>query len=401
MKKALKTLVMILVKITLISAALILFFSMMAGMYYKSAPTKIRMAVLDLDQSALSRSIIHNIKASQYFDLTRQATDYLELQRLVDKGEVDVGVMIPPNAYKDVLNRRNVNILELINGTANPIVPKLSLMMLNKIILTMDMQMMKKMRVEELGTVPNVRHMPKPPLTVSERVVFNPALSMEPSLLPAFMGLAMQIVSMLIVMFGLFAAFKQFKQKYPTLTQIRQLPPKALIPPYIISWIIVSTAISVAFFTTMQLFGIHYDHHALWNTVFAISMLVLAMETISYFLVLNIKNGAVMAALITLIVMPAYMYSGFLIPEEQMASVPNMIGNAFPLRHYLKVLYAVFNRHQHLYVVKDQVVILWKFILGFLTLAIISILFGQWERKRKIKKWKQLQAQSNENESNQ
>jgi len=389
MKKALKTLVMIVVKITLISAALILFFSMMAGMYYKSSPTKIKMAVLDLDQSALSRSIIHNIKASQYFDITTQATDYIDLQNLVDKGKVDVGVLIPANAYKDVLNRRNVNILELINGTANPIVPKLSLMMLNKIILTMDMQMMKKMRVEELGTVPNVRHTPKPPLTVSERVFYNPSLSMEPSMLPAFMGLAMQIVSMLIVMFGLFAAFKEFKKKYPNLSQIRQLPVKALIPPYIISWLIVSTAISIAYFTTMHLFGIAYDHKSLWNTVFAISLLVLSMETISYFLVLNIKNGAVMAALITLIVMPAFMYSGFLIPEEQMAHVPNLIGNAFPLRHYLKVLYAVFNRHQEMYTVAGQLHILYRFILAFLGLAILSILFGQWERKRKIKQLKQ------------
>jgi len=200
-------------------------------------------------------------------------------------------------------------------------------------------------------------------------------------------------------MFGLFAAFKQFKKKYPNLSQIRQLPVKALIPPYIISWFIVSTAISIAYFTTMHLFDIPYDYKTMWNTIFAISLLVLAMETISYFLVLNIKNGAVMAAMITLIVMPAFMYSGFLIPEEQMASVPNMIGNAFPLRHYLKVLYAVFNRHQELYIVKDQVHILYKFIGSFLGLALLSILFGQWERKRKIKKLQQLASKNYENET--
>ena len=390
MKKVLKTLIMIVVKITLISAALILFFSMMAGMYYKSAPTKIKMAVLDLDQSALSRSIIYNIKASQYFDITSQAQDYTDLQKQVDEGNVDVGVLIPHNTHKDVLNKRNVNILELINGTANPIVPKLSLMILNKIMLTLDMQMMKKLRVEDLGAIPNTRHAPKLPLTVSERVLYNPTLSMEPSMLPAFMGLAMQIVSMLIVMFGLFAAFKEYKQKIPNLTQIRQLPIKTLIPPYIVSWIIVSSAISIAYFTTMHLFGIPYDSKIMYNTIFAISLLVLAMETISYFLVLNIKNGAIMAALITLIVMPAFMYSGFLIPENQMAYIPNIIGNAFPLRHYLKVLYAVFNHHQEMYIVKNQVHILFQFIFYFLLLALLSILFGQWERKRKIKKLKKL-----------
>ncbi|HFX18244.1 MAG TPA: ABC transporter permease [Flavobacteriales bacterium] len=384
--KPLKNIIMILVKITLISAALILFFSMMAGMYYKSAPTKVKIAVLDLDQTALSRSLIHNIKASQYFDITHQATDYRHLQKLVDEGKVDAGVLIPRNTYKDVLNKRNVNILELVNGTANPGVSKLALMMLNKIVMTMNMQMMMHLRVDQLGTIPNVRHPKKPPLTVSERVVFNPRLSMEPSMLPAFMGLAMQIVSMLIVLFGLMAAFKEMKKQMPNITQIRQLPVKALIPPYIISWIIVTTAISVAFFTTMKLFGVYFDRHALWNAVFAISLLVLAMETIAYFLVLNIKNGAVLAAIITLIVLPAFMYSGFLIPEEQMAHIPNVIGNAFPLRHYLKVLYAVFNRHQELYLVKDQINILVQYIVVFLLLAVISILFGQWERKRIIKK---------------
>jgi ABC-2 type transport system permease protein len=245
---------------------------------------------------------------------------------------------------------------------------------------------MMHLRVDQLGTIPNVRHPKKPPLTVSERVVFNPRLSMEPSMLPAFMGLAMQIVSMLIVLFGLMAAFKEMKKQMPNITQIRQLPVKALIPPYIISWIIVTTAISVAFFTTMKLFGVYFDRHALWNAVFAISLLVLAMETITYFLVLNIKNGAVLASIITLIVLPAFMYSGFLIPEEQMAHIPNVIGNAFPLRHYLKVLYAVFNRHQELYLVKDQINILVQYIVVFLLLAVISILIGQWERKRIIKK---------------
>ncbi len=384
--KIIKTFAIIIIKIIFISLALILFFSMMAGMYYKSAPTKIKTAIYDEDQSPLSRSIIYNIKSSQYFDVSTQAFDYLDLQNLLDEGKADVGIIIPQNAYKDILNKRHTNLLAVINGTANPIVPKLSLMMLNKIIMTMNLQLSMKVRVEDLGAIPNVRHAKTPLISINERILQNPSLSMESSMLPAFMGLAMQIVSMLIVMFGLMTNFKKIKQKFPFITQMRQMPVKAIIPPYIISWIIVASSISIAYFSTMYLFHIPYNEKTLWNTIVVISLLVLAMETISFFFVLNIKNGAVLAAIITLIVMPAFMYSGFLIPQEQMANLPNAIGEIFPLRHYLKALYAVFNHQQELYVARDQIIILTKFTVLFFILGLLSILIGQFERNYKRKR---------------
>jgi len=394
--KPIKMIASIIIKIILISIALVLFFSMMAGMYYKSSPTKIHTSIVDQDNSPLSRSIIYNIKSSQYFDVNTQSIDYLDLQKNIDQGKIDVGIVIPHNAYKDVLNHRTVNILAVVNGTANPIVPKISLMILGKIILTMDMQLGMKVRVEDLGGIPNTRHTKTPPLKVNERVFYNPSISMENSMLPAFMGLAMQIVSMLIVIFGLFGNFKIAKQKMNFITQIRQLPVKAIIPPFIIAWIIVSIAISTAFFITMSLFGINYTHDVMWNTIAIISMLVLSMGSISFFLVLNIKNGGILSAIITLIVFPAFMYSGYLIPMEQMASVPNIIGNAFPLRHYLQALYPVFNHHLPLSDVQVQLNILWEYVAVFLGLSALSIIIGQFERKHKINKMKK-QANSIQN----
>ncbi len=92
---AIKTVLQILMRIILISLALILFFSLMAGMYYKSAPLHIRTAIVDQDHSPLSRSVIHNIRASEYFNVTGQVVDYLELQRMIDRGDIDVGLSSP------------------------------------------------------------------------------------------------------------------------------------------------------------------------------------------------------------------------------------------------------------------------------------------------------------------
>ncbi len=384
--KPIKLIATILLRIVLISLALTLFFSMMAGMYSKSSPRHIKTAIVDEDHSPLSRSIMYNIRASEYFDVTTQTGDYLNLQKLLNQGKVDVGVVIPHDAYRDVLNKRNVRILAVLNGTANPIVPKLSLMMLNKIIMTLSTQISMKLRVEDLGGNPNFRHTKKPLLMVSERVFYAPAFSMEKSMLPAFMGLAMQIVSMLIVLIALLANLKLIKKEVQYIKEVRQLPLKLLVPPFIISWIIVTTAISTAFFVTMHLFQVPFTEAIIWPVVVIISLLVLAMESISYFLTLNVHNGAILSGVITLIVLPAFMYSGFLIAPDQMAHVPDMIGSWFPLRYYLQALFSVFNHHQSIYFVQPQLIHLLKYVGVFITLSVISIFIGQFERKQTRKK---------------
>ncbi len=384
--KAIKLIATILLRIVLISLALVLFFSMMAGMYYKSSPRHIKVAIVDENHSPLSRSIMNSIRASDYFDVVGQAIDYNTLQTLLNQDKIQVGVIIPPYAYRDISNHRPVRILAVVNGTANPVVSKLSLVMLGKIIMTLNMQLSMKVPVEDLGAIPNVRHPKTPLLMVTDRVFYNPELSYESSMLPAFMGLAMQIVSMLIVMLALFANLKFMKKKFNYIRQARQLPLKSIIPPFIISWIIVATSISTAFFTTMYIFHVPFTSTVMWNVVFIISLLVLAMESISYFLTLNIHSGAVMAGLITLIVLPAFMYAGYLIPVSQLSHIPDMIGSWFPLRYYLQALYLVFNHHQGLYVAHKQINILLMYSGGFLTLSALSILVGQFERIHRRKK---------------
>ncbi len=392
--KAVKIIATILLRIVLISLALLLFFSMMAGMYYKSGPRHIKTVVVDQDHSPLSRSIINNIKASDYYDITGIAIDYPTLKKMIDEGKADLGIMIPPDAYKNVLNHRGVRILAVANGTANPIIPNMSIMMLNKIIMTLNVQMGMKLRVEDLGAIPNVRHPKKPLLSVSSRVFFNPLMSMEKSMLPAFMGLAMQIVSMVIVLFALIASLNLVRPRLNYIRQVRQLPLKAIIPPFFISWIIVTTGISTAFFGTMYLFSVNYNPDILWHTIGLIGLFVLAMESISYFFTLNIHNGAVLAAIITLIVMPAFMYSGFLVPQQQLAYWPNFIGSWFPLRYYLEALFAIFNHNQPFAVIRPQIMSLWYYVIIFLGLSAISIAIGQFERisrrKKTIKEEKEL-----------
>ena len=370
----------LLLRTVLIILALTLFFSLMAGMYYKSEPRAIRTAICDMDNSPLSRSLIFNINANPLYRVVYRAMDYQEITRLLDEGKIDVGIVIPEHSYREVMNHRPINLLAVLNGTSNPIVPKLGLGGLKQIVMTLNMQLALHLPVEDLGSIPNTRHTPKPLLNLNERVLYSPTVNMESSMLPAFMGLAMQIVSMLIVLLALRTNHKQIQGFIPEIKFVRQMPLKAIIIPMITSWLMVGTAISTAFTLTMYLFHIPMPP-SMWNTVVVIFLFVLAMETLSMVLTLNINNVVALTAIITLIVMPAFMYSGFLVPLEQMAEFPRWLGGIFPLRYYLQALYLVFNHHQPLAVAAQYLNTLLKFIAVFLTIILLSMGLGSIERR--------------------
>jgi len=386
--KILRLIMMILMRIVIVSLVLLLFFSMMAGMYYKTAPRNIHIAIVDEDHSALSRSILHNIRATDYYEIVAQPADYLSLQKMIDRNEIDMGIIIPHDAYRDLQNNMEVRIMAALNGTANPSIVGTALSKLNQIISTLNGQLAMHIRVEDLGGIPNIQHAKGPMISVSERVYYSPSLSMETSVLPAFMGLAMQTISMLTILFGLLGSLKTWKQKFPSINNARQIPAKDLIKAAIVSCIVAGTAISVAFFTTMHLFGVPFVQQEMWNVVTVIFIFTLAMESISYFLVLNINKSGILAAIITLIVLPAFMYSGYMVPFEQMAELPVKIGGWFPLRYYLKALYLVFNHHQPLAVAQPFLNQLWLFSGLFFSLSAISIVIGQIERKHSLRKHK-------------
>lgn len=383
-----KLILMILMRIVVVSLVLILFFSMMAGMYYKTAPRNIRIAVVDEDHSSLSRSVIHSIRSTDYYQIVAQPADYLSLQKMIDRNEIDMGIIIPHDAYHNILNNTEVRIMAALNGTANPSIPGAALSKLNQIVMTLNGQLAMHVRAEDLGGIPNTLHAKGPVLSVSERVYYSPSLSMEASVLPAFMGLAMQTISMLTILFALLGSLKAWKQKFPFIKNVRQIPAKDLFKAAIVSWVVAGTAISVAFYTTMYLFGVPFEQQEMWNVVAVILLFTLAMESISYLLVLNINSSGILAAIITLIVLPAFMYSGFMVPLEQMADLPNKIGGFFPLRYYLKALYLVFNHHQPLAVAQPFINKLWQFSGLFFSLSIISIFIGQMERKHQLRKHK-------------
>ena len=63
---------------------------------------KVSMAVLDRDRSQESLNFIHRFSASPYFNLRFSVRDEKEMKRLIDQGEVKMGLVLPWDFSKTI-----------------------------------------------------------------------------------------------------------------------------------------------------------------------------------------------------------------------------------------------------------------------------------------------------------
>ena len=76
----------------------------------------LRYAVLDRDQSALSRDYALNLSGSRYFIEHAPIADYAELDRRMRSGELSLAIEIPPGFGRDLAHGRQVQIGAWIDG---------------------------------------------------------------------------------------------------------------------------------------------------------------------------------------------------------------------------------------------------------------------------------------------
>ena len=78
---------------------------------------KVSMAVLDRDKGQESLDFIHRFTASPYFRLRHFAQDEKDMKRLIDEGDVKMGLVIPWEFSKTIKAQKVVPVQVLLDGT--------------------------------------------------------------------------------------------------------------------------------------------------------------------------------------------------------------------------------------------------------------------------------------------
>ena len=173
--------------VILMPALLMLLFGYAVTLDVKNIST----AVLDRDRSQESLIFIQRFSASPYFHLRFSVRDEKEMRRLIDKGEVKMGLVLPWNFSKTIKGEEMVPIQVLIDGsdanTANLILSYA------QAIAQQYTQEKTVLKVSHMG-IENLNF----PIEARPRVWFNEDLESKNYFVPGLIAVIMSIIGVLL-----------------------------------------------------------------------------------------------------------------------------------------------------------------------------------------------------------
>ncbi len=289
-------------------------------------------AVFDMDRTETSRNFVRNFTGSHYFQIDYYVTNYKDLQELVDKGKILLGLVIAKDFEKNINRNRTAQVQAVFDGSdgnsasiAAGYVQLIAADFANTILIDF-------INRTGLKTVPAS-------VTPEPRVWYNPGMTTRNFMVPGIVALLLMNITLILTSLAIVKEKEigTLEQLIVTPIQSKQLILGKLIPFALLGFlaeIFVLTAMAV-------IFGIEVRGSVsfLFFTTFLyiLSTLGLGMfvSTIS-----KTQQQAMMLA-IFLVMLPMIYLSGFAFPIENMPVVIQYITYLIPLRYFMVIIRGV------------------------------------------------------------
>lgn len=172
-------------------------FNILIGIEFQSNRImEIPMAVVDHDNSSLSRMIVQNFDENEVFSIKYHLSDESDLKKLIENGTVNVGMVIPEGFYSDVTMMKGPNILMVYDGS-NMSIASTAKSKASEILLTLKTGVSMKLIGGKLKLPADVSQRTALSVRFSSRFLYNPTKSYKNFLNP---GLGTAIVQTGIIL---------------------------------------------------------------------------------------------------------------------------------------------------------------------------------------------------------
>ncbi|HVO91199.1 MAG TPA: ABC transporter permease [Terriglobales bacterium] len=336
-----------------------LIFGYAATLDIKHLPT----AILDYDNSQVSRELISHFSSSRYFTVRAPLTNRRQIRELIDRGDVLLAIQINAGFARDLVKGRTAR-LEVIVDASNANTALIGLGYVNQLTANFASDYQEEIM---LRTFPSALSR-MPSVVLEHRPWFNIGLLSLWFFVPGLIG---NLVLVTVVNLTAFAVVRE--REIGTLEQIMVTPIRRLefilgkTVPFFLIGFLEASFISVV--------GI------LWFDVpFRGSIAVLALGTALFLLCalgiglfLSTISSTQQQAMVSgfFFIMPAMVLSGFATPIASMPAVLQWITYLDPLRYFLVVLRGVYLKGIGLGVLWPQMAAMMIFGVVMLTVSVL------------------------------
>jgi drug efflux transport system permease protein len=319
-------------------------------------------AVLDFDNSQLSRELISRFSASPYFDVRARPTDRRQIGDLIDRGDVVIALQLNSGFAQDLRKGQTAR-LQMIVDSSNSNTALIAIGYVNQVAsrFSQDYQAERLLRTSPLL----FPHMPR--VVLEHRPWFNVDLHSQWFFVPGIIG---NLVLVMVVTLTAFAVVRE--REIGTLEQIMVTPIGRLefilgkTLPFLLIGLLDTLFISLV--GTLW-FGVPFRGSigvlALGAILFILCMLGIGLfiSTISM-----TQQQAMVSSFF--FIMPAIVFSGFGTPISSMPEFMQWLTYLDPLRYFLDVLRGVYLKGVGLEVLWPQMAAMGALALIMLTISV-------------------------------
>ena len=298
------------------------------------------------------------MRNSSYFDFVRQVATETEAREVLARGEVQFVINIPENFSRDLLRGDRPEVLVEADAT-DPVATSTALGSLEPLFDTALQNDLKGSLATLAGT--------SGPIDLRVHAIYNPEVVTQYNIVPGLMGVILTMTMVMIT--GLAITRERERGTMENLLSMPTRPSEVLIGkivPYIfVGYIQVSVILIAAYF----LFHVPMQGSILLLLLVALVFIVanLAMGITFSTIAKNQLQAVQMAFFVFL---PSILLSGFMFPFRGMPRWAQMVGEVFPLTHFLRIVRGILLKGNG---IVDITLQLWQIALFAFIVLVIGI----------------------------
>lgn len=302
-------------------------------------------AVVDLSSSAASRQYVQELGHSQVIDINYQAADAGELESLMRQGRISVGIYIPADYERRLLQPERSAVQLLIDGSDTVVQGAASLL------------------ARPGRTSPYLDRPPK----VEIRSYYNPERRAQVNTVPGLIGI---ILTMTMTLFTAVAIVRERERGNLELLITTPVRSWELMLAKILPYVVIGL-IQVSLVLLLGKFLFQVPLRGTLINVYLVSLL---------FIVANLALGLVISTVAQtqfqamqmafFFLLPSILLSGFMFPFDGMPQPARWIAEVLPMTHFMRLIRGVVLRGASLQELSGELWILGAFILVAMSVAI-------------------------------
>lgn len=328
------------------------------GFVLNSNPKHMPLVVVDQNKTVFSRTIIAGLENSQYFTVTNEVSDIGKGERLLDQGKVQFMLFIPSSFSQELIQGKQPKILlkaDAINNMACAggisVAEHLQNYVLNDVLKGV------------MAPAPD-----KKPFSILIEQKYNPTGQPQYYTIPGVLCLSLSMITLTMTLMSVV-----YEKEHNTMESLLTTPVKPLeimlgkIAPFVV---IVYAQLFFILIVSQIIFGVPFLGSYLLLAVAAFPFIISSLFVGLLFSIIT-TNQYQAAQIGNFYVLPNFLFSGFIFPFHGMPMWAQIIGEIFPLTHFLRVLNSIMIKGGGFY---DILPLFWPLVLITVILVTVTVM---------------------------